>query len=175
MGIFFCGVESFSLDKRILRMEYMAVGKGERMSERCGLCGGSIKAGRCAQDAGVVCVNGERSGSKRACGGHDTKLGPDGFWDANGRDATVYPAGCGCAKRRPRGTEWTEPGQGATAENLRRAVHDAAIPGVESSKAILNLQTMYGRIGFDGPSRTNLRLTGQPLTSEDLKRIAECK
>ena len=66
------------------------------------------------------------------------------------------------------GTEWTEPGQGATLRQLFAAPIACAV----SRKAIL-LHQIDGTRNFC--KRTNLRLTGEPLTAEDIQRIAEAK
>jgi hypothetical protein len=66
------------------------------------------------------------------------------------------------------GTEWTEPGQGATLRNL----FAAPIACAAYRKAIL-LHQIDGTRNFC--KRTNLRLTGHPLTAQDLDRIAKCE
>jgi len=88
-----------------------------------------------------------------------------------------------CRAPRPQGTEWTEPGNGATVVALIQAggfqgprvsgwivdawTHDVIALGERLEKA------------FDSSvwqkHHTNLRLTGAPLTAEDVARIAEAK
>ncbi len=74
------------------------------------------------------------------------------------------------------GTEWTEPGTGTLADILLMDFNwTRRTPAAESwgCKAIArargNLERMWAS------HRTNLRLTGEPLTAEDVQRIAECK
>jgi hypothetical protein len=70
------------------------------------------------------------------------------------------------------GTEWTAPGQGkdakgATILELYRAVTDSG------GKAPGNLIRAWQKLG--GCYKTTVRLTGLPLTSEDLERIETCE
>ena len=70
------------------------------------------------------------------------------------------------------GTEWTEPGQGATIVQIARALsHVTPTNGVPGDFA-----TAWGVLNSRRDhTRTNLRLTGQPLTAADVQRIAEAK
>jgi hypothetical protein len=75
------------------------------------------------------------------------------------------------------GTEWTEPGQGATCGQLLNTMHPRNKPiwkprGVRRL-ALENLVRIDNRYPYE--TRTNLRLTGHPLTAEDLQNIAEAK
>lgn len=87
------------------------------------------------------------------------------------------------------GTEWTEPGQGATLGELFDAC-EAGIPKDRISAEFSGLtirdnegmrQARQKAFECGTPSRarweqrTNLRLTGSPLTAEDLKRIEQCE
>ncbi len=78
------------------------------------------------------------------------------------------------------GTEWTEPGQGATAKDLYEAIC-LAFGGTSPTGATTASLNAIAKIAGGGlvprfwANRTNLRLTGEPLTAEDLKRIAEAK
>lgn len=82
---------------------------------------------------------------------------------------------------KPNGTQWVEPGQGATISELWSAVFNNT-PGL-AREADATLDAMRRRARPEpGPvirtfwrKATNLRLTGAPLTAEDLKRIAEAK
>lgn len=69
------------------------------------------------------------------------------------------------------GTEWTEPGQGATVGELRRWA------GTEIGAAHWHLREWLKVKATLSSKRggTNLRLTGSPLTADDLKRIEECE
>jgi hypothetical protein len=70
------------------------------------------------------------------------------------------------------GTRWTELGQGATAIELYVAIGKRfPINGNEGAPSA-PLDHLFS---FQGNHRTNLALTGAPLTAEDLKRIEECK
>ncbi len=71
------------------------------------------------------------------------------------------------------GTEWTEPGQGATVAELRQKFGRIMTLTTKEADAVMGLLDNGKR--KDWSVRTNLRLTGAPLTAEDLKRIAECK
>jgi len=65
------------------------------------------------------------------------------------------------------GTEWTEPGKGATRQELVRALPvDVDLPA-----------SFYQAVTWETAqtANTNLRLTGEPLTSEDIQRIATCE
>jgi hypothetical protein len=81
------------------------------------------------------------------------------------------------------GTEWTDPGQGATVMQLKEAVATINLEGdsyVDATGHLLQIATRvssdaYMVTGLDWDYRTNLRLTGAPLTAEDLRRIAEAK
>lgn len=66
------------------------------------------------------------------------------------------------------GTDWTKPGQGATSRELM-----AAPIGCAAYRKAILLQRIDGTRNFC--KRTNLRLTGQPLTAEDLERIETCE
>jgi hypothetical protein len=74
------------------------------------------------------------------------------------------------------GTAWTEPGQGATfAELYAYIVNDRA---ERVCKGLLLHYAKRFDPGVDVDAwtrRTNLRLTGAPLTSTDLENIAKCK
>jgi hypothetical protein len=65
----------------------------------------------------------------------------------------------------PSGTEWTEPGQGATVSEIWRVIRGAVC--FAAHRRIMDMVEPVER-------RTNLRLTGEPLTAEDLKRIEQC-
>ncbi len=72
------------------------------------------------------------------------------------------------------GTAWTEPGQGATGNELAEAIHASH----DSEDKIISWEkcdSFYTRLLPLKWRQTNLRLTGAPLTAEDLKRISECK
>ena len=86
------------------------------------------------------------------------------------------------ARFETHGTAWTEPGQGATVPELRAALmSDYYSPNRTAAKTHEDFsETMFtldDRIfaGEDDSHRTNLALTGHPLTADDLKRIAECR
>lgn len=66
------------------------------------------------------------------------------------------------------GTVWTEPGQGATVAELDAAILD----WVRASERALD-RLIWRKQDLD--VGTNLRLTGAPLTAEDIKRISEAK
>jgi len=68
------------------------------------------------------------------------------------------------------GTEWTEPGQGAT----RAQLHDAFADFEQHRTAFPENRSRAPFNSLDG-RRTNLCLTGEPLTAEDVRRIAEAK
>lgn len=76
------------------------------------------------------------------------------------------------------GTEWTEPGQGATVAELRSvihgAIHAASITGTAHLTAAHDHVHRLAN-GKDARRRTNLRLTGKPLTAEDIQRIEEAE
>jgi len=78
------------------------------------------------------------------------------------------------------GTEWTEPGKGAQLDDLWRAIIPAATGTQRASNHVLRLAhptppTKGRPFPSDWYHRTNLRLTGEPLTAEDVQRIAEAK
>jgi hypothetical protein len=99
------------------------------------------------------------------------------------------------------GTEWTEPGKGATADDLNQALRNISRPSVirggnpEAARNRLRELALANVSVGDEPIqiqlrnggtrivatpqnwtyRTNLRLTGEPLTAEDLARIAEAR
>jgi hypothetical protein len=97
----------------------------------------------------------------------------------------AYPYGCpneceACDKRfgTRQGTAWTEPGQGATLQGLWDALPSAkssseyrSVPRRRLGKLALSPGTSSGTWSH----RTNLLLTGAPLTAEDVKRIAKCE
>jgi hypothetical protein len=92
---------------------------------------------------------------------------------------TFFPAegleGVPTIERAKHGTAWTEPGQGATVENLEIAFY-ALNKGFKSPlwEAFCAIEDgLTERVGFR--NHTNLRLTGNPLTAEDVARIAEAK
>jgi hypothetical protein len=62
------------------------------------------------------------------------------------------------------GTRWTEPGQGATMRDLNCAKDPI---GAE--------QGAYWKFDTSGEPRTNLALTGEPLTAEDVANIGRAK
>ena len=74
------------------------------------------------------------------------------------------------------GTCWARPGMGATAGTL----FDACArwfpkgPNGEENEGMRLARIMAGRAGEWG-RRTNLSLTGQPLTAEDLRNIADAR
>lgn len=71
------------------------------------------------------------------------------------------------------GTVWTEPGKGATASQIGCALYDSFENWNDAVYAAdYHLDMIGGRYGLN---RTNLALTGEPLTVEDLKRISEAK
>lgn len=78
------------------------------------------------------------------------------------------------------GTEWTAPGQGATVKRIVAALSDMD-PAKQTAFecAAWNCALSHLPAGsadaVKNLRRTNLRLTGSPLTAEDLKRIAECE
>jgi hypothetical protein len=63
------------------------------------------------------------------------------------------------------GTRWTAPGEGATAGELVRAA--------QLARPLLKEYRYPTPRGWK--ARTNLALTGAPLTAEDVQRIAEAK
>ena len=69
------------------------------------------------------------------------------------------------------GTEWCAPGKGATAGMLstmaRAALH--YLNHNDDGRAWIHADS------FGAFRRTNLRLTGRPLTAADLERIARCE
>jgi hypothetical protein len=78
------------------------------------------------------------------------------------------------------GTEWTESGRGATCGQLI----DAAIDfyAAPEHPAMAHVRSLAARDSsrhidcvMDWDRETNLRLTGEPLTAEDLKRIEQCE
>lgn len=78
------------------------------------------------------------------------------------------------------GTVWTEPGQGATAGELWDEIRSAGrIPvDAKTEHAIAAHVIALATRGTSVPNwnlSTNLRLTGSPLTAEDIKRILEAK
>ncbi len=73
------------------------------------------------------------------------------------------------------GTEWTEPGRGATTLKLYETV--IRYSDLNARSHLCELAADHGgwRHGGWDEHRTNLRLTGAPLTAEDLARIARAK
>ena len=72
------------------------------------------------------------------------------------------------------GTEWTEPGQGATVADLLAAIEPMEhTPGGYQSKKWARAYNAMAALPFKAV--TNLRLTGQPLTAADVQRIAGAK
>jgi hypothetical protein len=70
------------------------------------------------------------------------------------------------------GTEWTEPGQGANGQELwtaLRVLRNGDGPLREAARGVRASWSIYST------ARTNLRLTGHPLTADDLKRIEQCE
>lgn len=79
------------------------------------------------------------------------------------------------------GTEWTEPGQGATVSELIKATRATKLiqpcwmgvaqlwDGATHHSGYIKATKRTDRI------RTNLRLTGAPLQASDLENIAKCK
>src|SRR6185369_5232323 len=80
-------------------------------------------------------------------------------------------------KPRPLGTEWTEPGKGATVQELDAA--QGSVRFDQSAMARRSLGDLYVRLANKVgtakalATRTNLRLTGKPLTAGDVRRISE--
>lgn len=81
------------------------------------------------------------------------------------------------------GTRWTEPGQGATVEQFMDTLGDTYRysgtgfhPAMANMYSILRLDSNGAPTNFDMPNRrTNLALTGEPLTADDVRRIGEAK
>lgn len=74
------------------------------------------------------------------------------------------------------GTEWTELGQGATIRDLFDSMSGEEGTGqADTHLRVLANPFRFGSQPVRWGYRTNLRLTGHPLTAEDLKRIAEAK
>lgn len=69
------------------------------------------------------------------------------------------------------GTEWTEPGKGATVGDVLDA-YCAAVDEWNTEHLPKRIAHLHNSI--DERARINLRLTGSPLTAEDLKRIETC-
>ena len=71
------------------------------------------------------------------------------------------------------GTEWTEPGEGATIDEFVNAIATTRPPSMfqDSIELYRTLENDEG----DPRLKTNLRLTGAPLTADDLERIAQAK
>lgn len=67
------------------------------------------------------------------------------------------------------GTVWIDPGQGATTRELAEKVNEGMYDYM--GDALDNLD----RLTYDTSYRTNLALTGEPLTSSDVRRIGEAK
>ncbi len=67
------------------------------------------------------------------------------------------------------GTEWTEPGRGATVGDL--------VDSYCAARGDWRIDHLIRRLAAEPPDwlRSNLRLTGEPLTAEDLERIARAK
>lgn len=74
------------------------------------------------------------------------------------------------------GTEWTEPGKGATTGELTDAIHRDINAGFgdDRERAFDRMDVIEGDHYAANP-RTNLRLTGAPLTAEDVERISHAK
>lgn len=70
------------------------------------------------------------------------------------------------------GTEWTEPGQGATWDEFEFAIRD--MPPSQDRHASLVYNILAANVQ-GGQHRANLRLTGAPLTAYDVRRIGEAK
>ena len=70
------------------------------------------------------------------------------------------------------GTKCVGKGEGATVELLVHALKNIELSAIISAKTNLIRLAMQDH---DYRWNTNLALTGEPLTSEDLKRISECK
>lgn len=88
------------------------------------------------------------------------------------------------------GTEWTAPGQGASVGEIHDAVCGPDRWGEKAKKlteipnpigkdlvhsALAHLCTLIRMESQYDWGKSNLRLTGSPLTAEDLKRIADCE
>ena len=75
---------------------------------------------------------------------------------------------------RMNGTEWVGPGQGATLGDL---LDEAAEQRMYTDELRAKSLAFAAVMGYEESAkyRTNLRLTGEPLTSEDIARIAEAK
>lgn len=75
------------------------------------------------------------------------------------------------------GTKWTGDGEGATVYGITRAVHGAIHAGSASrvqqaiDEAHDLLHSLWTPIGRGQNRRTNLALTGSPLTEQDIARI----
>lgn len=72
------------------------------------------------------------------------------------------------------GTEWTEPGQGATLHELSASMSVHESGAAAASEHLLLIAVRRG-FGSWGSYRTNLRLTGAPLTAEDIENIGRAK
>jgi hypothetical protein len=73
------------------------------------------------------------------------------------------------------GTAWTKPGKGATVGEFLDSLLHAKADWRSSWTARYHLGEL-GRVrhGFNEAQKTNLSLTGAPLTAEDLRRIETC-
>ena len=69
------------------------------------------------------------------------------------------------------GTKWVAPGEGATTIEIAKAVWHPPYTD-NKKKALLRMRDIH-----TGPvqQKTNLALTGEPLTDYDLRRIAVCE
>lgn len=85
--------------------------------------------------------------------------------------ASVLSKGLASVNEKP-GTEWTEPGQGAKGYELLYALQDAV---VDSDGQIVASKELGRSLWEQKDRQFNLRLTGQALTPDDIKRIAEAK
>jgi hypothetical protein len=73
------------------------------------------------------------------------------------------------------GTEWTEPGKGATIYDLIEAVELANV-GQDTDEKQQTIDMIEANPkASSGFYVTNLKLTGAPLTAEDLERIGRAK
>lgn len=75
------------------------------------------------------------------------------------------------------GTRWVGKGEGASLPDLRKEVQDFCT----NANRVNRCRAAWYHIQRHFPNAvyscwiTNLALTGEPLTDEDLKRIAECE
>lgn len=84
----------------------------------------------------------------------------------------------GCPELTGHGTAWTKPGQGATVcdllSGLRNRIGAEHVAAKRAARLYLYSLSVEGHHEC-GCSRTNLRLTGAPLTEYDIRRIEQCE